>query len=74
LTYIEAQALTGKIEAAENLSKDVFKQENGIRRGLCELWKRVQAQSAALSESEGPGGSEEGTRVNQILSTFECTQ
>ncbi|HLO13966.1 MAG TPA: hypothetical protein VK206_03995, partial [Anaerolineales bacterium] len=35
LAYIEAQALTGNIEAAEKLSKDTFKQDNGIRKGLC---------------------------------------
>jgi hypothetical protein len=66
LTYIEAQALTGNIEAAEELSDDVFKQDNGIRRGLCELWKRVQAQ--------GPVGGAEETRMNQILSNFQCAR
>ena len=66
LTYIEAQALTGNIEAAEKLSNDTFKQDNGIRKGLCEVWKRVQAQS--------PAGSEAETRVNQILSDFQCAR
>jgi hypothetical protein len=66
LTYIEAQALTGNMEAAEKLSNEVFKQDNGIRRGLCEVWKRVQAQSHAGNEDEG--------QVNQILSDFQCAQ
>jgi hypothetical protein len=65
LTYIEAQALTGNIEAADKLSKDVFRQDNGIRKGLCEVWKRVQAQRNA--------GDKDSTRVNQILSNFQCT-
>ena len=66
LTYIEAQALTGNIEAAQNLSKDTFSKDNGIRKGLCEVWKRVQVQS--------PAGSEAETRVNQILTDFECAR
>jgi hypothetical protein len=65
LTYIEARALTGDTEAAEKLSQSVFKQDNGIRKGLCEVWKRAQAAHAAGSETE--------TRLNQILSDFECT-
>jgi hypothetical protein len=63
LTYIEAQALTGNLEAAAKVSRDAFKQENGIRRGLCEVWKRVQAHS--LIGNDEP-------RVNQILSDFQC--
>jgi len=66
LTYIEAQALTGNIDTAEKLSSDVFKQNNGIRKGLCEVWKRVQAQ--------GHAGNEDSTRVSQILSNFQCAQ
>jgi hypothetical protein len=66
LTYIEAQALTGNMETAEKLSNEVFKQDNGIRRGLCEVWKRVQSQSHA--------GNEDERGVNQILSDFQCAQ
>ncbi len=66
LTYIEAQAQTGHIEDAQKLSTDVFEQDNGIRRGLCMLWKRVQARS--------PVGGEEERRVNQILSGFQCAR
>lgn len=66
LTYIEAQARTDNVEAAEKLSKDILKQNNGIQRGLCEVWKRVQVKS--------PAGSETETRINQILTTFECTR
>jgi len=64
LTYIEAQALTGNIEAAEELSNDAFNKDNGIRRGMCEVWKQVHAQSHTGSEGE--------MRVNQILSDFQC--
>ena len=65
LIYIEAQALTDNIEAAEKLSNDTFKQDNGIRKGLCEVWKRVQAQGHVEGDD---------TRVNQMLSDFQCTQ
>ena len=58
LTYIEAQARTGNIDIAERFSKDIFKEENAIRKGLCEVWKRVQV--------------EEATRIHQILSDFQC--
>jgi hypothetical protein len=66
LTYIEAQALLRNIEVAKNFSDEAFKQDNGIRKGLCEVWKRVQAQSHAGSEGE--------MHVNQILSDFQCVR
>ena len=64
LTYIEAQALTGNIKTAETLSDNVFKHDNTIRRGLCEVWKRVQTQR--------PTGNQDSTRVSQLLSDFQC--
>ena len=66
LTYVEAQALTGNIEAAEELSNHIFQQDKGIRRGLCEVWKRVPAQGAAGNGAE--------TRLNEILSDYQCTR
>jgi hypothetical protein len=64
LTYIEAQALTGNLEAARERSVDVFRQENRTRKGLCELWKRVQTAA--------PAAGEEAVLVNQILSEYQC--
>jgi hypothetical protein len=66
LTYIEAQAFTGNIEAAQKTSDDAFEQENRVRRGLCELWKRVQAAR--------PLGDEEASRIDQIVSNYHCAQ
>ena len=66
LIYIEAQALTSNTEAAESLSRDVFRQENATRRGLCELWKRLQAQ--------GSIGIKRESNIDQMLSDFECVQ
>ncbi len=64
LAYIEAQAVTGNFEVAEKISSKAFKEDNGIRKGLCEVWKRVQAQ----------GSSEAKTRVDGILSNFQCSR
>jgi hypothetical protein len=65
LTYVEAQARTGNVDAAQKLSNNVFAQEDGIRKGLCELWKRVQTAAPARIEQE--------TRLDQILSDFQCS-
>jgi hypothetical protein len=65
LTYIESQALTGNIEKAEKISQNAFKQDDGIRKGLCEVWKHVQAAGTLEREEE--------MRLGQILSSFQCT-
>jgi hypothetical protein len=65
LAYIESKALTGDIKGAENISRSAFKQENGLRKGLCEVWKRIETQN--------PGGSGEESRIDRILSDFACT-
>ncbi|MGZ9233884.1 MAG: hypothetical protein ACXW4E_00030 [Anaerolineales bacterium] len=66
LTYIEAQARTGNVEGAEKISNEISKQDNTIRKGLCEIWKRVQTQGLERGEA--------ATRVNELLSQFQCTQ
>jgi len=66
LTYIEAQALTGNMEDAQALSTDILRQEKGLRKGLCELWKRVQIANTA--------DAEDVTRLNQTLSNLQCGQ
>ncbi|MDQ2690787.1 MAG: hypothetical protein M3Y68_02020, partial [Chloroflexota bacterium] len=65
LTYIESLAQMGDIQAAEERARSAFNQDNGIRRGLCEIWKRVQPQSSAVDDME--------TRRNEILVEFQCT-
>ncbi len=60
LTYIEAKALTGDTEEAKRISDDAFEKENRIRKGLCELWKRVQATDP------------ESAFVNQVVSEYQC--
>lgn len=66
LTYIEALALTGKIQDAQELSIRVFQQEKGIRKGLCELWNRAKISNIARHAKSTP--------INQILSDFECIE
>ncbi len=66
LTYIEAQALTGNIKTARQVSHIAFRQDEALRKGLCELWKRVQAQKLTENGLEAD--------VDQILSDFQCTR
>jgi hypothetical protein len=54
------------MEGAKQISQDAFEQENRIRRGLCELWKRMQAADKAAGE--------EAMRINQIVSEYQCIQ
>ena len=66
LPYIEAQANTGNIDAAEKMSTDLLKEEKRIDKGLCQLWKRVQTQAST--------GSDKEFQVHNILSKFSCKQ
>ncbi|HEX5943219.1 MAG TPA: hypothetical protein VFY66_13125 [Anaerolineales bacterium] len=66
LTYIEAQALTGNMDGAKKTSQAAFEQEDRIRRGLCELWKRIQTGDIVTGE--------EALLINQILSEYQCIQ
>ena len=66
LTYIEAQAVIGNINDADKISTEVFAQDKRIRQGLCQVWKRVQTQTPARSET--------AARVTQVLSTFQCAR
>lgn len=64
LVFIEAQAMMGDLQSAEELSREAFASENGIRKGLCQVWKRVQAQDPALDGVT--------SRVEQTLADFQC--
>lgn len=66
LPYIEAQAMTGNIDAAEKMSIELLKRERKIGQGLCQVWERVQAQVPARGDLE--------SRVTKILSGFACEQ
>ncbi|HJQ13521.1 MAG TPA: hypothetical protein VJ830_02140 [Anaerolineales bacterium] len=65
LIYIEAQALTGNTGVAQEVSEEVLKRENKIRKGVCVIWKGMQTANLE---------SEDQTQVGQILSKFECAR
>jgi hypothetical protein len=64
LPYMEAQALTGNITAAEKMSAELMRSDKKIGKGVCQVWERVQAQV--------PAGSEEESQINNILFQFAC--
>jgi hypothetical protein len=66
LTFIEAQALTGNIKAAQQLSMDIVARDKRIREGLCQVWKRVQDQSSERIDTTA--------RVTEILSEYQCAR
>jgi hypothetical protein len=51
LTFIEANAFTGNVEAARRLSMQMRDQDARTNKSLCVLWKRIQAESRAGSAS-----------------------
>ncbi len=46
LPFIEAYARTGELAAAGALTRQAWEQEPRLRRGLCALWRRIQALDA----------------------------
>ena len=64
LVFIEAHAVAGDIEAAEKLSKEAMMKDKGVRRGLCQVWKRVQA--------EDPQQEANKSKLEKILAEFQC--
>jgi hypothetical protein len=66
LVFIEARAMTGNIEDAEELSRVAMDVDKGIRKGLCQVWKRVQAQHPAQGTNT--------STVEQILSELQCAR
>lgn len=66
LVFIEAYAMTNELNIAQRMSEDALISDKRVRRGLCEVWKRVQAS--------GDGGDELEMGVNQMLSRFQCAR
>jgi len=66
LAYIEAQAMSGNIKSAREISDSAFERDNSIRRGLCIVWKRLKDNT---SSSTGLG-----RQIDQALLDFQCTQ
>jgi hypothetical protein len=61
LPFIEAQARVGDVDEALALSRDSIRQVSRVRKGVCNVWERVQAQV--------PGRS---SFSSQALDEFGC--
>ena len=64
LVFIEAKAMSGDINHAEDLSERSFQSDQRTRKGLCEVWKRVQDASPAEDNNQ--------LRIIDILSRYRC--
>ena len=71
LIFIEAYALTGDLKTAEELSIAVLAEDARMRRGLCTVWKQVQAKGAALSPTKNSIESE--GLIESIILSFNCS-
>ncbi len=52
MPFIEAYALKDELNKAEKYTRQAFNADGKPGTGLCQLWKRVQAQGVAGSEAE----------------------
>jgi len=66
LVFIEAKAMTGDLEAADKLSERAFQSDQRTRKGLCQVWKRVQAASPAEDNKQ--------PQILENLSRYRCGQ
>lgn len=64
LVFIEAYALTGNFETAEDLSHAMLAKDARTRRGVCNVWEQIQAK--------GQGGGEERIEIKRALLSFNC--
>ena len=64
LVFIEAQAMTGNMTVAQQLSEAAIAEDARVRLGVCQVWKRVQVAGPARSGLQSAAGS--------ILLDFEC--
>jgi hypothetical protein len=64
--FIEAFASTASFDEAERLSEDAVMGGWQTRVAVCNVWKRVQAQS--------PTGGDAASRIGQALSAFQCAR
>lgn len=62
LVFIEAYALTGDLQTAEDLSMRMLQEDARTRRGVCAVWELIQEKDKS--------GSEE--RIHQALLSIYC--
>ncbi len=51
LPFIEADARTGDLKSAEQITHQAWKDDARLRQGLCILWQRVQAEGPNVAQS-----------------------
>jgi hypothetical protein len=54
LPFIEAEARVGSLATAEQITRQVWKQEPKLQRGLCVLWSRVQKDGPLQARTIAP--------------------
>ncbi len=64
LPFIEAYAYTGDVAYAVELSEVAIEKEPRLRKGLCELWKRVEARE---------GNKKDAAFITSIYDKVGCT-
>jgi hypothetical protein len=64
LVFVEAQAMNGNIEAAKKLSEQAMNIDPGIRKGLCQVWKRAADNDPARAEHQ--------PQEQQMLNKLQC--
>jgi hypothetical protein len=64
LPFIEADAYTGDLKSAEQLSRQSLQAEPKLRKGLCSLWRRVASDAA--------GQPDLPLLADKLLTDFEC--
>ena len=62
LSYIEAQALMGNIQTAQKVSRTALAEQPNIRKGLCQLWQRVQGAAQSQLQED----------AQDVLSELQC--
>ena len=76
LVFIEGYAHAGQWERAIDLSKRGYDYSNEFMgRVLCQLWERIEAETAGSPESDALSGETESNRIEalaQVQSMFAC--
>lgn len=61
LIFIEAHALKGEMNAAEQQSQKILKQDPFMRRGVCTVWKQLRTREEMGKE-----------KITEFMSTLKC--
>jgi hypothetical protein len=62
LTFIEAHALKGEINSAQELSNKVLEADPLMRRGVCTVWKHLRAKEVTADTE----------KIYESMSTLKC--